>query len=407
MSDYALPMTSTADDTASGGYSGPTPDYEGAGIVNLMSSIATGRGAADGLYAPLSMLAPLDLAGYRNVVLMVIDGLGYRYLTDRFPDSVIARHTRGPVSSVFPTTTAAAITTLLTGLAPAQHGLTGWFVWLEELRQVTAVLPFQTRIGRESLAARGYDPAQLLDARPLYPRLAVDCHVVSPARIAHSPFNKAFSRGARIHSFGTIAEYVERIAAIVAADTAEKYIYAYWSDLDHLGHEVGLESDTTRAHFEEIDRAYAHLLARLENSDTLVLLTADHGIVDTEPDTHVHLHTHPALTAMLDVPLCGEPRAAYCYVHPGEHAAFENYMSAELQREAAVYASGDLLNAGLFGPGAPHPALHRRVGDYTVLMRENYAISDTVAGETPSTLVGVHGGLSEAELYVPLAVVET
>lgn len=385
----------------------PPPSYDGAGLVNLMSSIATGRGAPEPPYAPLEALSDLDVSRYRNVLLFVVDGLGYRYLLENFPDSHIAAHTRARITSVFPTTTAAAITTMLTGLAPAQHGLTGWYIWLESIQAVAAVLPFEKRIGREPLAARGYDLEQVLQPRPLYPLLASDSHVVSPSRIAHSAFNTAYSRGATIHAYDGLTQCVERIQTVVQASASEKFIYAYWPDLDHYGHECGIDSDTARTHFEEIDSAFAMLLQRLRGSDTLVLLTADHGIVDTTPASQVHLQQHPALTAMLDVPLSGEPRAAYCYVHSGEHGAFETYMASELASEAIVVRSAVLLQQQLFGPGEPHPELHRRIGDYTLLMRERHALFDAVAGEGHRSLVGVHGGLSEAELYVPLAVVET
>lgn len=398
--DYATAMIST-------GITTHRPDYAGGSIVNLMASVAHGRGAVADSHAPLALADEIDFAGARTILLLVIDGLGYDFLHNNFPDSTIARHVRARLTSVFPTTTAAAITTLLTGMTPAEHGLTGWHVRLEEPDDVVAVLPFHSRRGREPLSARGFEPATLLNARPIYPRLDCDCHVVSPSRIANSPFNTAFSRGARVHSFDTLQECAARIATIVAADQQRKYIYAYWSELDHLGHEAGIDSVAAREHFHEIDAAFAALVGGLRNSGTLVLLTADHGIVDTEPATHVHLRHHPALTAMLDVPLCGEPRAAYCYVHAGEYTAFENYVASELAREATAVPSRALLDAGLFGPGDAHPALDKRIGDYTLLMNENFAVSDTVGPERPSTLIGVHGGLSPAELFVPLAVAET
>ena len=147
------------------------------------------------------------------------------------------------MTSVFPTTTAAAVTSFLTGLAPAQHGLTGWHVWLREIRTLTAVLPFRGRTGHESLVSRGYDVASLLDARPIYPTLDVDSHVISPARIAFSPFNQAFSRGARVHAYEGIDQFYRTIADVVSADTAAKYVYAYWPELDHIGHQYGIESD--------------------------------------------------------------------------------------------------------------------------------------------------------------------
>ncbi len=396
-------MSQAAENTRLSGLS--LPDYTGAGIVNLMSSVAHSRGSRLAEYRPLGLLADIDMKRFRNVVLLVVDGLGRDYLLERFPDSAIACHLRGSLTSVFPTTTAAAITTFLTGQAPAQHAVTGWYMWLEEIRTVAAMLPFHNRIGREPLTARGHDLQALLEPRPIYPLLDVDCHVVSPARIANSLFNTALGAGAKIHAYQRLDGFYRLVGDIVRASRARKYVYAYWPDLDHLGHEHGIGSAAATTHFADIDAGFARLIDDLNNSDTLLLLTADHGMVDTESATHVRLDDHPALTAMLDVPLCGEPRAAYCYIHRGEAAAFETYMESELGRECTVVESRSLIDRGLFGPGKTHPRLSARVGDYTVIMNDNYAIGDSVPGETAHELVGVHGGLTEAELYVPLAVV--
>lgn len=383
------------------------PDYAGNGIVNLMASISTGRGAAAGAYQPLRLLTDISLASYRNILLVLIDGLGYEYLQREWPDSQIASHLRGPITSVFPTTTAAAITTFLTGLAPAQHGLTGWHVWLREIQTLTAVLPFRSRTGHDSLELRGFNPTTLLSARPIYPQLDVAAHVISPRRIAHSPFNLAFSVGATVHSYDRLDQFYQSITDVVRADAAEKYIYAYWPDLDHIGHQYGMGSKRARYHFREIDSGFARLLADLENSGTLVVLTADHGFIDTTPATRISLDDHLPLTAMLDVPLCGEPRAAYCYVHPGEERAFQTYVDAEMAGRVCAVRSAELIESELFGPGPPHPRLHERIGDFTLLMKDNFIVTDTLAGENPTSLVGVHGGLTADELYVPLVVAET
>lgn len=382
------------------------PDYDGGGIVNLMSSVAASRGRRQGEYPPLALLGDLDMERYRNVVLLVIDGLGHDYLLERFPGSAIAQHLRGRLTSVFPTTTAAAITTFLTGLAPAQHAVTGWHMWLEEIRTVAAVLPFHNRIGREPLGARGHDLQTLLQPRPIYPLLDAESHVISPARIAGSTFNAALSAGATTHAFERLDGLYTSMTSVVRSSRARKYVYAYWSDLDHLGHEHGIGSTAADTHFAEIDAGFARLIGDLQGSDTLLLLTADHGVVDTEPHTHVRLGDHPALTAMLDVPLCGEPRAAYCYVHHGEAVAFETYLETELGHACTVVPSQALIDGGVFGPREAHARLGARIGDFTVIMKDNYAIGDSVPGERVRSLVGVHGGLSDTELYVPLVAVE-
>ncbi len=132
------------------------PDYHGGSIVNLMASIVQALGAEERLYPPLRALPPARLTS-RNIVLLVIDGLGHDSLITHCRDGVLARHMKDRITSVFPSTTATAITTFLTGTAAQQHGVTGWFMYFRELGGVLAVLPYQPRHG---------NPAPMAPARP-------------------------------------------------------------------------------------------------------------------------------------------------------------------------------------------------------------------------------------------------
>jgi hypothetical protein len=116
------------------------PDYGGGSIANLVASIGAAFGAPQTGLAPLALLAPERLRKKSKVLLLVVDGLGLRYLRDAHPGSTLRQYLRGGLTSVFPSTTATAITTFMTGLAPAQHGLTGWHMYLEEIDAVGAVL---------------------------------------------------------------------------------------------------------------------------------------------------------------------------------------------------------------------------------------------------------------------------
>ena len=116
------------------------PDYQHSSLVNLMSRLAREFGANDQAYAAFEHEALAPLTDYQHIVLLIIDGMGARYLARQ--TGYLHAHQCAELTSVFPTTTASAITTFMTGLAPQQHGLTGWFTYLKELGAVTAVLPF-------------------------------------------------------------------------------------------------------------------------------------------------------------------------------------------------------------------------------------------------------------------------
>jgi hypothetical protein len=380
------------------------PDYAGGSIVNLMASIEvalSGRSA----YPPLRDLVPAEIAAARNVCLLVIDGLGSRCLAQLDDQSALRTRLRASITSVFPSTTATAITTFMTGLAPQQHGLTGWHMYFRELGAVLAVLPFRPRHGGPPIGASGgVTPARLLGNPPLADRLDAQAFVVSPSAIVDSDFNAAHAGRAQRVGHAGVDEMFAALRDILRGATGRRYVYAYYSEIDSLAHAHGIASAQVRSEVARIDAGFGRFLAEIAGTDTLVIAVADHGFVDTRPETVVDLDEHPALAQTLLVPLCGEPRVAYCYVKPGAEQAFERYVESRLAHCASLVRSADLVAQGWYGPGAAHARLAERTGDYTLVMKDGYAVRDHVPGERRHLQIGVHGGATADEMLVPLVV---
>ena len=377
------------------------PDYHGGSLVNLMSSITTALGGSSD-YAPLTALPPQALADARHLVLLVVDGLGHDFLLGR--DSALRQHLRSPLTSVFPSTTASAIPTFLTGLAPQQHGLTGWHMYFREIGAIAAPLPFRVRAGRHALREAGVTPATLFGLTPLFDRLPLPCHVVSPQSIIHSDFNVALSGQATRHGYATLDEMFARIAGLLRSDAPRSYVHAYWPQLDSLAHEYGIDSPQVAEAFAALDAGFAQLVDVARDSGSRVIVTADHGFIDTSADETIDLDDHPGLRETLLLPLCGEPRMAYAYVRASRETQFEDYVREKLADRIHLFRSTDILQQGWLGPGEAHPALRDRIGDYVLIPRGRAILRDWLKGEARHTHIGVHGGLSAAEMIVPLVV---
>jgi len=383
-----------------------TPHYHGGSIVNLVAGISSACGGLDTGYPAADAIALRELTGARNIVLLILDGLGYDYIRRYGPASVLASHLRGSLTSVFPTTTATAITSLATGVAAQQHAVTGWFMFLKEVGAVTAILPFRPRLGTEPYMEKGIRMRDVVGVRSIFGQMSRTGYVVNRQDLVHSEYNTLVTAGAERRSYEKLEDCFARIAQTVFENDEPKFIHAYWPDFDTLCHEHGVGSAEVFAHFKKLDGQFAFLLDALRGTDTLVLATADHGLIDTASDRLIHLDEHPELGATLAMPLCGEPRAAYCYVRPGRTAQFERYVATELSDCCDLAKSEDLVAAGWFGLGAANPKLFDRIGDYVLLMKENYSIKDRVLGEQSYRQIGVHGGLSSQELLVPLIVAQ-
>lgn len=383
------------------------PDYGGGSILNLVASITTALGAPNGLYPALRHPDLQQLLPSRDrVVLIVVDGLGHGYLTQGHPGSSLCRYLRGSLTSVFPSTTATAITAFMTGLAPAQHGITGWHMYIPELDAVSAVLPWRTRSTNRPLTALGLDPERFYDRPSLFDRIPVRSFVVSPERIVDSEFNRHHSGSAERRGYRSLEQLFASILSCLRASAGGRYVYAYYADFDSVAHDHGVNSRRADQVMRRFDAAFSAFLAQAAGLNATVIVTADHGFIDSPPERLIELDDHPDLQAMLRLPLCGERRAAYCYVRPEKTRDFEDYVHGALADQVRLFVSEALLAQGWFGPGAPHPRLMQRIGDYTLIMKEDWTIKDWVPGEARHRQIGVHGGLSRDEMTVPLVVVQ-
>ena len=379
-----------------------SPDYGGGSIVNLMASLGAALGAPGNEHPELRLLPAERIRQARRIALVVIDGLGAGLFKAFEAGGELAQWHSGTMTSVYPPTTASAVTTFMSGLAPQQHGLTGWFMHFRKLGAVTAVLPFMPRYARQDLTAAGIDTARLVDAPSFAARIDADAAALLPEALADSAFSRALGAGARRDGYRDLDDFVERLGRYVDGHDDAHYLYAYWPDLDHLAHIEGPSSAAVAAHYAALANRLAPLAERASAAGTLLIVTADHGFVDSGPAERIELSDHPQLADMLVLPLCGEPRTAYAYVRKAAAADFERYIEDEFAGIIRLHDSASFAGEGWFGQGRAHPELAARIGDYVLRFEQRYAIRDAVVGERPFDLRGQHGGMSGAEMYVPL-----
>lgn len=378
------------------------PDYDGGSIVNLMSSIGRRFGRDAGDYPPLAVLDPERLAAAQRVALVVIDGLGDELLSFLDRQHTLLPLRAGSMTSVYPPTTATAVTTFMSGQAPQQHGLTGWFMHFRALGAVAAVLPFMPRNGAAPFTTGGISPSTVIDAESFCESIDADAACLLPADLAESDFSRLLGRGARRDGYRDLDEFAAAMRRFIRGDAGADYLYAYWPRLDTLSHLRGPASDDVAGHFAELAPALAALAAAAAASGTLLIVTADHGFIATSAAERIDVEEHPAFAAMLSLPLCGEPRSAYAYVRPDAVQDAQAYLAAELAHAITVHDAAALIADGWFGRGVPHAELRARIGDLVLCMNDRYTLRDQVAGERDIAFAGVHGGTSRAEQIVPL-----
>jgi len=381
------------------------PDYEEGSIVNLMSSLAEGLGS-ESPYNGLEMIDEKKFGESENVILLVLDGIGYEYVKEKGKDTVIYDNLKEKVTSVFPSSTASAIPTFFTGLAPQQHAVTGWYTFLKELGVVTTILPFKPRFGDSSLEEFGVDISSILSSRSIMDSIKRKAIDVTPERLKDSAFNSFYTGASKRVGFSSLGGLFSLLEPLVKSGDEKKYIKAYWNGFDKVAHKEGVNSIPASKEFLDISLQSRDFIEEIKDTDTTLIITSDHGFIDSEREKSVRLEDHPGLQECLTLPLCGDYRSVFCYVRPSKTDEFEEYWEENLSDFSHLCKSDKMIEENYFGLFEPDPRLYLRVGDYTLIMKENYVFHDTLPNEEEHFEIGNHGGISEKEMYVPVSIVE-
>ncbi|WP_198410591.1 MULTISPECIES: nucleotide pyrophosphatase/phosphodiesterase family protein [unclassified Cryobacterium] len=341
----------------------------------------------------------LDLGQTNKAVVLLADGLGVSSLRARpgharFLNSLLTKSS--VIDGVFPSTTAAGITTLTTGVAPGQHGLVGYRVRDADHDRVVNQLT-----GWDD----GMRPETWQRARTVFERAAdagIPGFAIGPRRYTTSGFTQAALRGAHYVPAESVPDRFA--AARHLLDTEPRaLVYVYVPELDVAAHAHGWESERWLSALENLDGAVARFAAAL-TADEGLLVTADHGIIDVPMTRHVLFDTVPELVGGVRH-IGGDPRCLHLYLEPelGSDAAAalaDTWRGIEGHR-AWVFSRAEAVEAGLFGEVAPE--VLPRIGDVIVAARKLIAYYDSrEPNQSARSMVGQHGSLTDEELRVPL-----
>ena len=356
------------------------PDYSGACISNIVPALL------DGSVEPPGWLPEVALES-DQVVLLVLDGLGWEQLESRrHLAPTISGLMGGPVTSVSPSTTATALTSIATGLTPGVHGVVGYRVAVEH--EVLNILRWSTPLGD---ARKRIDPPEFqphpafCDQRP---------RIVTKAEFVSSGFSGAHLADVRFRGYRVPSTMIVELREALRAN--EPFIYTYYDGIDKVAHEYGLGE-----HYDEelvhVDRMVADVLAELPPGACLVI-TADHGQVHVGDNL---IDLHPDVMAQLSFQ-SGEGRFRWLHARPGRIDALFEAVEARHGDTGWVRHRDQTVDEGWWGDTVL-PSTLQRLGDVALVAHEPVSYNDP-ADTGPFNLVGRHGSLTSAEMFVPLLV---
>lgn len=402
------------------------PEYDGASFAQIPGAVRYLLGLQDA--SPLAeamAAASVTPSGTEKVVVLLLDGFGHQQLqryvhAHPFLRRIVERGNVASVTSVFPSTTAAAITTIHTGRMPQQHGLLEWMLYDQTLGRNFYTLPFEEIDDGASLAGK-VDPSILFDGPTFYEELyghGIPSYTFTNLAIVGTAYSRQLTRKSVSVPHKTAADLVVNLRQhLERARPGPAYYYAYHEYIDAVSHLYGPHSEQARAEmngfFHLLQTELVEKLSPEAARGVSLIVTADHGHIDIDPTRTTFLNDYPLITQHFrrapdgrPIPPWGSARDCFLAIEPDRIDEVERQLTEALAGKAQVLRSEDALRSGLFGTGEPHPSLRGRIGDLLILPDGEETVWYQHFGDKKTFAKrGHHGGLNPKEVGVPLACV--
>jgi predicted AlkP superfamily pyrophosphatase or phosphodiesterase len=355
-------------------------------LISLTDILPAALNSLDAISEPCALEIPKS----KRVVVFLVDGLGFRNLENHLDlHPVASQILSGIGQATLPSTTPVSLASLGTGLNPGLHGFLGSTMYLAENDSILQPLKwenqpnpkiFQPEKTKFELAVSKY----------------VEVNRIGPAAYENSGLTQAVLRGGNYFA----AENLEEIVQVTTKCLVQAFpslTYVYYRELDRVGHVHGVASQNWRDELVKILDCISKIQMSLGIDDQLVI-TADHGMVDIEnrfwlEDSNEIWNATKMIT--------GEPRFRHFYSKISDGKVLGRALE-RIQDIATVYSRDEFLASGLVGE--VEPQFHSRVGDFVAIANGASALCSRTVDKRSSNLVGNHGGNSDTERDIPVAV---
>lgn len=380
------------------------PDAAQPNVIDLVRAVDALTGVPDVDLSPHAEEIRDQIGPAAHIVLILVDGLGTHALAHLPPDSWLRTHVAGELQSVFPSTTAAAITSIATGVWPAQHGIVGWWTYLSQLRETACVLPFIRHRDGEPLLDCGVTPDHVFLNRSKISRMSRPAAVTQPTAIIDSVYSTWFGDGADTLPYRGHRDAVQQITERITDADEPTFTYWYTSLIDRESHEHGAASKEARAAVIELDERLGDLEESLAGLDARIVLTADHGHLDST--SRFPIEADDPLCAFLRNPPSGDMRVGFYHLQDGARQPFTNEFQDRFGDHFALISTQQLEDLRLLGPDPLTPETRRRVGDFTSIALDASVLRYTGGSDGDHFMHqrSHHSGLSPAEVTIPLVI---
>lgn len=340
-----------------------------------------------------------------HYVFVLIDGLGTN-LTELFPPGgFFESHYLRELHSVFPSTTACALTSLVTGHWPGRHGLTGWDTYLPDQKRTATVLPFVDRMTNEPLENVGLHVEDVILEPSLMTELEREVCTILPNQIKDGSYSQWAHGTTKIIGYRNLAGGFQAAVANITNRVGPTLTYFYISELDTAQHESGTRSPKVKRLIKSLDTQLLKLRDTLADQGVRLVVCADHGLVDIPAEAQVRLENDNRIFDFLECPPTGESIMPIFHVSSGKERRFEEAFSSAYGSHMELITIPDAEALGLFGADGIAAATRARLGSFIGIAHEPMALIYDPPGKRPKEIAAFHGGLQPTSMKVPLFIV--
>ncbi len=378
------------------------PDANTANFVDMVNALASLAGVTTHQLSPAACEIADRIGESEHVVFVLVDGMGVSAL-DRLPaESFLRSHMVMELQSVFPATTACALTTLATGQWPAQHAVPGWWSYITEHDLSVTTLPFVERFSERSLEGMGLAVEDLWPLTPIMNAATRDTLVIQPEPVVNSMFSQHLRGRWDGVGYRDIPHAIELILQRVVNADQPTYTAVYLPEFDAICHSDGVNSERALATLTMIDTALAGLAEQLGGRARLVI-AADHGQLDVAEENRMTIYDGDPILKTLYAPPTGDPRAVSFHVRDNLIDEFVKLFDERFGSHMALLTLDQVERTRLLGACPLSSLARRRFGNYIAIAIHNVTLTyypdDT--GPTDDS-IGRHSGLSPQEMRIPL-----
>ncbi|HDI31686.1 MAG: hypothetical protein DRJ41_02005 [Thermoprotei archaeon] len=404
------------------------PRYEDYCISNLLNTIFLTFGIKPHRYVfPKEIRGKIK--GAEKIVVFVVDGLSYNVFKSCnfsedsfFRDAMLKEEYLYPVTTVFPSTTASALTTFHTGLTPQEHGIPEWCVYFEELDMLFEALPFKParEEDRDRFLRAKLKPREIFGWETVYQKLkrkGIRSYTFIKRKYVGEGYAREALKGSEAIGYIGLSDLMVNLKKLLKKLKEPSYIWVYWNLLDSISHIYGPLAEEVRTELSLILYGFKNeIIKRLKKKllkNTILVLTSDHGQTYIDPSNTVYISSFQKIRGNIKLGKNGKrilpggsPRDLFLYIKESKVDDVMSFLLDKLEDKALIMKSEEAIRQGLFGRGSIRKGFKERIGEILILPLKNHLVWYRRRRGDDLKDPGYHGGLSREEMLVPLFIIE-